>query len=266
MNNSTTKSNDEKRNSRLKHIRSNLASTSPAELANAIANNTGDTPACVLLLAMFSSWEAMLAWFDRQDLDAMRNWWYTSATLTKMRYEMTGLSKFEPGRKALELMAPLLSNCGQLIDWFANTDGNFDLKRVENPKTHDFWAYQAFIALRQDWPRLISRCEKVLADPPSNPHYKKLLLDHQFYLALARGDAKKMSELLQLLVEPKMLKARRNSESGTTGDLISTPGIIFAKLAWRSGFEIDVHSPYIPSEWLPTEPLVSYEKYFSVIQ
>jgi hypothetical protein len=42
----------------------------------------------------------------------------------------------------------------------------YDLKQVEDPKTLDFWAYQALVALRGDWDRLHERCRRIAAAPP----------------------------------------------------------------------------------------------------
>ncbi|MCY1554464.1 hypothetical protein D9M68_910380 [compost metagenome] len=34
---------------------------------------------------------------------------------------------------------------------------------------------------------------------------------------------------------------------------------LFAKLAWRKGYELDVDTPWIPKEWLPIRPNETYE-------
>jgi hypothetical protein len=52
--------------------------------------------------------------------------------------------------------------------------------------------------------------------------------------------------------------------SGYTTDLISTPAVIFSKLALRAGFHIDTKSPFVPAEWLPVAPLPRYEQYFDI--
>jgi hypothetical protein len=195
----------------------------------------------------------------------MRNWWYISAKMTKMKYELAKVDTLSPGGKFLEFLAPLLSNHEPLINWFAHHDQNFDMKRIEDHKTHDFWAYQGVIALRGEWPRLVSRCERVITDPPKDSSMKKYLSDHQFYLALANRDIPKMEDALGEMLTPKNLAARGNSEGGFTEHLISTPAVIFAKLAWRYGCQVKVNSPFIPQEWLPTDPLENYDNYYSFL-
>ena len=257
---------ENKREKRLEHIRLHLTSDQIPGLIDATNNRTGNKSACTTMLAGFADGHALVSWFDEHDSQRMKNWWHTSATLTKIYYGMTDNHKPNIGAKFLELMAPLLSDDNDLINWYANTDTNFSLNRVEDPKTHDFWAYQGIVALRGDWSRLRLRCERVLADPPKASKEQKYLIDHRFYLALAEGDEQTMSDVVQQLVTPKLLAARRNYESGYTTDLISTPAVIFSKLAWRAGFHITTKSPFVPAEWLPVAPLPRYEQYFEIRQ
>jgi hypothetical protein len=267
--NSRTNANllEEKREARLEHMRGFFSEIDYAGgFVSAIRNRTGDTAACILALASFAIRNALLSWFDKNDIRTTKNWWHTSATLTKNHYEMKPLKGHNVGAKFLSLMPPLLSDDDDLIAWYANADAIFDLDRVEDHKTHDFWSYQAIVALRGDWPRLQERCETVLADPPGASKEQKYLIDHRFYLALARGDEQAMNDVIRQLITPKLLSARRNYESGFTGDLISTPAVILCKLAWRAGFHIDTQSPFVPLQWLPVNPLPEYEEYFHLPQ
>jgi len=161
--------------------------------------------------------------------------------------------------KILQLIRPLVSNDRSLIEWFAHYNQVYCLDRVEKQTTHDFWAYQAIVALRGEWPRLIERCEKVMRAPPRAASEQKYLPDHEFYLALGRRDVGTMTEALHKLVTPKMVKARNNEDSGYATDLISTAAVIYTKIAWFHGYEVRVDSPYIPSERLPMEPLQRYD-------
>jgi hypothetical protein len=253
---------EDKRKMRLNHVRLHMTSDQIPGIVYAVNNRTGDTAACISMLSLIAVGNALISWFDKQEIQTMKNWWHTSASLQKKYYEMKGPYKFNTGGKFMELMPPLLSDDNDLISWYAHADVNFDLARVEDHKTHDFWSYQALLALRGDWSRLRSRCERVLADPPKASKEQKYLIDHRFYLALAEGDEKTMSDIIQQLVTPKLLRARRNYESGYTGDLISTPAVIFSKLARRAGFDIDIKSPFVPSAWLAVAPLPRYEDNF----
>jgi len=74
-----------------------------------------------------------------------------------------------------------------------------------------------------------------------------------------RRDIGGMTDALHKLVTPKMVKARNNDDSGDAADLISTAAVIYTRIAWFHGYELRVDSPYIPSEWLPMDPLQRYD-------
>lgn len=67
-----------------------------------------------------------------------------------------------------------------------------------------------------------------------------------------------MEQALSEMVLPKAVTKRRNDSSGYTADLILTAAVVYAKIAWRHGFNVRVPSPYIPAEWLPVAPLSTY--------
>ena len=251
---------------RLLHVESYLSVRSDvAPLVYNIDHDAGNPVGCLGLLSSHALASAMSAWFSHHDLEVMRQWCYVAAKLDQEQYRRTEGQTDSPGAKLLQLLKPLLSNNSTVINWFAHFDGCYDLKRVENPKTTDFWAYQGVVALRGDWDRLVERCERVISDPPKATSQQKYLIDHQFYLALARGDIGGMQEVLSALVTPKVLRARSNGESGFTDDLISTPAVIYAKLAWFHGQEVHVDSPYIPAEWLPMQPLHQYDNHYGFL-
>jgi hypothetical protein len=246
---------------RIAHVQSHLEG---GYAVDHLLRNTGK-PACVTSLASHAQASAMHAWFAHRDLEAMRQWCYVAARLTRKKYLMED-DGAGPGEKTLRLLDPLLSNNEALIDWFAHQDRTYDLRRAEDHKTHDFWAYQALLALRGDWDRLIERCERVIADPPDASVEQRYQIDHLFYLALARRDVGRMQAVLARIVTPKAVQARSNDDSGYAIGLISTIGVIYAKIAWRHGCRVQVNSPYIPAEWLPVEPLAHYDEHYDFLR
>jgi hypothetical protein len=251
---------------RIAHIRSHLdAGFELDQLVHNIENTLGDPRACVMSLSGHAEASALYAWFEQRDLTSLRQWFHVAAKLDQKRYQMQE-DKQGPGSKMLRLIKPLVSNDRSLIKWFAHNDEAFWMERVEKPSTHDFWAYQAFIAIRGEWERLAERCERVIRDPPRAAAEQKYLVDHEFYQALARRDMGAMTEVLKSLVTPKMIRARANDDSGYAEGLISTAAVIYAKIAWYHGYEVRVDSPYIPSEWLPMEPLDRYDDRYSFLR
>lgn len=39
--------------------------------------------------------------------------------------------------------------------------------------------------------------------------------------------------------------------------------VVYAKIAWLHGHQVQVSSPYVPKEWLPIAPLPKYEEAFA---
>lgn len=251
---------------RIAHIKKHLEiGFQVDQLIHNVENNLGNPRACLMSLSSHGEASAMCAWFEHRDLPAMRQWLHVAARLDQKWYQMEEDTQ-GPGAKMLQLLHPLLSNNRSLIEWFAHYDAAYDLERVESHKTHDFWAYQAVVALRGEWDRLAERCARVTRDPPGASAEQKYLMDHQFYLGLARRDLGKMTEALEYLVTPKMIRARINHDSGYAADLISTAAVIYAKIAWYHGCEVRVDSPYIPQEWLPTTPLERYDDHYGFLK
>lgn len=233
-----------------------------------IEKNIGSPINCLSSLSHDAQAKAMLAWFEQNDLNALRQWSFVSAKLMQLYHQMEtaegSVLKINAGPYSAELMQPLLSNNNELIDWFAHYDEIYDMNRVEKVSTLDFMAYQAVVALRGDWPRLIERCNKVIATPP--PSLGRYNEYHHFWLALARGNKPKMEQVLHEIAHPKVLRTRISEESPISEDLIFTRIIICIKIAWRNGYQVKVDSPCVPMEWMPNEPLEQYDNYYSFLK
>lgn len=253
---------------RIAHIRGHAErGFSEAQLSRAVSNienNTGSPEGSARNLARHAESKAFHSWFGEHDLRSMRQWFYVSARLDMLVYRFD-TDRSGPWGKTLMLRKPLLSNNKFVIHWFAHYDVAYDLTRVEDHKTRDFLAYQAMVALRGEWPRLLERCERVLADPPGDSGQQTYLGDHKFFLGLARQDKSAMEDALCAMVSPSAVQGRADDDSGFATDLISTAAVIYAKIAWLHGHEVQTGSPYIPVEWLPNIPLERYDQHYSFL-
>ena len=219
-----------------------------------ISCNTGNPTACIRLLSDHAYATALVTWFENHDFNAFKQWAYVSGKLDCLarRREAAWLRDYE-------FLMPLLSDHPGLIHWFAHHEDGHDPRYYESPSHFaDFHSYQIMLALRGEWDRLVERSERGLAKTATR--LKRFLLDYKFYIALAQGDIPAMESLLAELTSPKVARVRNHEfEFGYTEHFISTYGVIFAKLAWRLGFPVEVNTPYIPREWLPVAPLGAYE-------
>ena len=81
--------------------------------------------------------------------------------------------------------------------------------------------------------------------------------DYKFYIALYEKNKGKMEEILEKLTSPKIHKKRNTNP--IINKYISTPASAYAKLAWRSGIELQVKSDLIPKALLPLLPSADFE-------
>ena len=236
---------------------------------NHIEKNTGSPTGCLRTLESYAEASGMAAWYKDKDLISLKNWFYVRA---KLEYILIGPPYNEIGgelgyeNRALHGLFCLISDCDDLIKWYSDIDRIFNSRRIDNVKMFDFWTKQFFIALRGEWDILIERSERIAANPPTTSREKKFLIDHQFYLALAKGDVNGMESIIKELVSPKLISNRIGIEGGFSKGLICTPAILYGKLAWRNGYQIEIDGPYVPVEWLPIEPLDEYNDSFNFMQ
>ena len=181
-----------------------------------------------------------------------------SAKLERMVFQHEPFEWFP----SYKFFSPLLSDNQEIIDWYRKHRISYDydrsdIKDRDNPKQPAFYGYQMILALNHEWDRLAERCEQILS--MSLRKDKKYLIDHRFYLALAKGDKTQMEAVLTELTSPKIAKVRNHEFVFTfTEHFIATHACMYAKLAWLNGYEVEIDTPWIPKEWLPIQPLENY--------
>lgn len=204
-----------------------------------------------------------MAWFSDHDIIKFKQWSYTSGKIDRIIYQKSpdrGVWSPLPQRNAM--LWPLLSDHSQLVEWFGTFDA-IDVKRASKSGTFEFETYQSKLALRGEWDNLGERSERFLADIPQR--MARFAPDNRFFLALAKGDVGAMESALAEMVTPKELKWR-NEDQGYTGWFIVCEAVIYAKIAWRHGYEVAVDTPWIPAEWLPVKPLDAYHDPYPFMQ
>jgi len=266
----------EKAKDRLIHVDSHLngQSFSPEfvrERLYLIAENKGKPDACMSQLQSYCQAKGVSNWYHGGALSVSKNWFYAKAKLFYIRanppYHDGPL--FPRAGRVFDAMEVLICDHPGLIDWYCSMDSGFsefEEFRGNITTDPDFYTQQFFHAFRGEWEILGERAERVLAHPPKSGHAKSFLPDHRFYLALAKGDLVDMEQRIADLLTPRMLHSREGMESGYTNQLLSTLGTVYAKLAWRHGYQVDLDTPYIPQAWLPIEPLDNYEDPFDFMR
>lgn len=249
---------DEKAKARLAHIKSHLESdlNIDGKISN-IINGRGNLSACASGLSSHAFATAIFSWFEYGNLNEFKKWMYVSSELEKLYYEYQENSP-DWGRGFPNLFKPLFSDNEEIIYWISNYELAYDSNRIDDPATLDFLAYQSIVAIRRDWGNLVSRCKLVIENPSALIIKYDKLLDYRFFLALGEGDVAVMEEVIALMISNEKKRADKNG-GGYTKDLIVPDAAIYSKIAWRSGYFVDVRSPYVPYDWLPVKPLDKYE-------
>lgn len=233
-----------------------------------LAANEGSRDGCLRSVGRRAKSTALMAHFDRHNLDDFKQWSSASAKLLALvQHENPS-----EGYLTEELLWPLVSDNEEVIDWYRQHRAMYDLdKKVsggdkDDPKNWMFYRYQSWLALNSRWDELGERCERILAMQDQIKKDRSYLIDHRFYLALSRGDKAAMEAVLSEKCTPANRKLRYEQESGLTRDFIDSYAVVFAKLAWRNGYQVQVDTPWIPSEWLPMRPLPAYEDPWPFLQ
>ncbi|MEJ7137379.1 Imm49 family immunity protein [Amphibiibacter pelophylacis] len=204
---------------------------------------------------------SMLAYFRDDDTANMKQWAYLAAK-ARIMCEHDTLNDY----LTEDLLSPLIGDNEEVIDWYRQFKLPYELSKSviggdkDDPKNWMFYRYQSWLALNARWDELGERCERILGMQEQIKKDRSYLIDHRFYLALAKGDKAGMTSVLLEKVSPRERKIRQEQQSGVTWNLIDSYAVIFAKLAWRAGYELDLDTPWIPRDWLPVKPLPHYEE------
>lgn len=238
-----------------------ISSSSVDDALTFLEAGTGSRNGCLTTLSTHTGINVTYAWFCQHNIYQMKKWAYISTKLHIMRYHM------QTGENYLteELLWPLISDNEDVIDWYRQHNRPYMLgKKVtggdkDDPKNWMFYRYQSWLALNERWDELRQRSEYILSMQDKIKKDRSYLIDHRFYLALANGDKQGMEAVLLEKCNPKNRRGRYEQESGLTRYFIVSYATLFAKLAWRNGYEVQVDTPWIPKEWLPVQPLEKYE-------
>lgn len=227
-----------------------------------LATGAGSRSGCLRSLSSDCKVRSMLAYYRDGNIQETKQWSYLSSKTRIL------LAHLEVGADYLteDLLWPLLSDNEEVIDWYRQNEAMYHPEKPsivggdkDHPKSWMYYRYQSWLALNARWDELGERCERILAMQDEIKKDRAYLIDHRFYLALAKGDKAAMESVLLEKCLPKNRRTRFEQQSGLTRYFIDSYATVFAKLAWRHGYELEVDTPWIPKEWLPIQPNASYD-------
>jgi hypothetical protein len=227
------------------------------EALNHLKNGTGVRKACLWTLMVRIQAKSMLDYFQSSNLYSIKQGAYAAAKLEIMQIHA------EPGGNLESLAWALLSDNPEIIAWWKQHRLYGERPRkpedADNFKTDVYLRRQTLRALNGEWDTLGPACELALASPDVFNKIKGRINQFRFYLELAKGNITGMHDVLMEMCD---VKARRRNffyESGLTAYFVVMIATLFAKIAWRHGYELELDTPWIPKDWLPIQPNDHYE-------
>lgn len=225
-----------------------------------LESGKGSRMGCLSNIRIFTKGTTINMFFMENDLERFKLW---SIITTKLNIMIQHNSPTDCYLTE-DLLLPLVSDNEEIIQWYATNRSMYDTQAgdtgdLNNPKDYLFYRYQSWLALNGHWDELGERCERILAMQDKIKRDRSYLIDHRFYLALAKGQVSEMEAVLLEKCNRRNRALRFYQESGYTAHFIVSYATLFAKLAWRHGYEVDVDTPWIPKAWLPKQPLEKYE-------
>ncbi len=201
----------------------------------------------------------MLAYFRDNDMGQMKQWAYVAA---KAQIMLAHESLDSMG--AEHFLLPLISDNEELIVWWRGNHLQYESLEQPEKKTlvnsHEFSRLQFHRALNQDWDSLARDCRRALAEPELfKRELRPRLSIFEYWLALATGDKDGMRSNLLERCNPRQRARSFKFESPMTHHFLVSYATLYAKLAWRAGYELELDTPWIPRDWLPVKPLDKYE-------
>lgn len=219
-------------------------------------SGAGSFSGCLLALERHHANLAGYAWFGEHDVHELKKQCYIVSKLMYIRLITEHAAGFIGVSK---IYYSLISDHVGSITWFSSVTPTSDrlLRLIENPAKPEYFEYQMSLAVRGDWNNLGRRAEMFLEDVPLKQ--KKYSVDMRFYLALANGDEQRMCDALDEIVAPNILRARKEDFwAYFPAQFVSPLATLYAKIAHRHGYRLNLDTPSIPNEWLPGEVLDDY--------
>lgn len=204
-----------------------------------IETNTGSAEGCISIFLSDAEAKLIQAWFAEHDMTKCKQWAHAFTKLLCMRLQHKALDSASLFYH--EIIFSLLAADEVLIRWICR---------------HGFVSPNYISrSITGEWRGVIEECLKLSADPPRGVDK----LHYNFFIALAQGEMTWMESILEELTNPAVIQRKREYGTGFTQDLLWASSLLYAQLAWRHGYFVNIDSPYVPQEWLPRQSLSEYQ-------
>jgi hypothetical protein len=155
---------------------------------------------------------------------------------------------------------PLLSDSAEIINTYSRLEPEEYLKNRDNPRAPQFFVHMIQLVLRDEHEALRVKIEKG-ARGSGKLYREEFKAGQDFYSLLLKRDWQALEA--RILKEAQfwetIIKKGKMTGNPWTEDFLATNAVMYAKLCWMKGIEVQVDSPLVPKDLLPVAPLPYYD-------
>ncbi|MDH0718096.1 immunity 49 family protein [Acinetobacter junii] len=202
------------------------------------------------------------------DSAGLKQWFYISSLLRVESCKYSGgWDMWTPHA----FIFPLLTDNRELIQKYSSlttvndNDHHKSLpEAIHYPKEGRFNVLRFQAVLRQDWDT-VNRMKELFFEKVKKPKNFELW-EIDFYDALQKKDANVAQQIIYEYLHPKIHKyLNQHLVEEFSGEIWSHHPVMFTKLAWMNGLEIEIDNPLVPMELMPIKPLEHYDYHYDFL-
>lgn len=222
-------------------------------------------------LARDAQYRGFYSWYIDHDLAALKQWFYLASKLKaeSTKYKGLGWDMWTPH----DFIFPLLSDNAEIIQIYSHLTTENDNQGHQKPLSEAhlypdegrFKVRRLQSVLQNDWQAVAQMKETFYAQikKPQNINIWQI----EFYDALKAKDQQAIIDIIQQFLHPKLHKnLNKNLIDQLSGEVWSNIPVMFTKLAWMHGMEIEIDNPLVPMALMPIKPLAVYDDVYDFLK
>lgn len=204
------------------------------------------------------------AYFGESDVARMKQHFHVA---TKLNIASAGLRWGETLSTDANFVYALLSDSAEVIQSYAHLELNDEfIKYRQNPKASQFYVHMIQLAIRDEHEELLAKI--AIAVQKANKKIRETYSTGSdfFSLFLKRDKQTLEDHIMQSANEWQgMIKRGVVTNSPLSQDLMASHAMVYAKLCWLKGIEVEIDHPLVPMELLPIKPLEHYDDVYDFL-
>ncbi|WP_151977521.1 immunity 49 family protein [Acinetobacter soli] len=220
------------------------------------------------LLAVNSGYKGLINLINIKKVNELKQWFYVSSLLRAESCKYAGgWNVWTPHA----FIFPLLTDNVDLIKIYSSLTTVNDndhhkslVEAINYPREGRFNVLRFQAVLRQDWNK-VNQMKEIFHEKIKKPKNFELW-EIDFYTALQNKDANSAQQIIYEYLHPKIHKyLNQHLVEEFSGDIWSHHPVMFTKLAWINGLEIEIDNPLVPMELMPVKPLGHYDYHYDFL-